>query len=70
MVVDVKVTGVFTIGLLGEIVKLVESGIGPTLRFTSYQFTSSSWNWYPSVPISIPASWQGVFVGNPQALRS
>jgi len=37
MVVDVNVTGLFTSGLLGEIVKLVESGIEPLLRPRLYQ---------------------------------
>jgi len=33
------VTGLFTSGLVGEIVKLVESGIEPMLRPTLYQST-------------------------------
>ena len=39
MVVAVKVTGVFTSGVLGDTVKLVESGIWPKLKFTLYQST-------------------------------
>ena len=39
MVVEAKVMGLFTSGLLGEIVKLVESGIEPMLRPTLYQST-------------------------------
>jgi hypothetical protein len=44
MVVDVKVTGLFTKGLLGESVKLVDSGIGPMLRPTFNQSTLTEFN--------------------------
>jgi hypothetical protein len=44
VVIAVNVTGVFTIEFAGWNVKPVDRGIGPTLRFTWYQFTSSSWN--------------------------
>ncbi len=54
MVVEVKVTGLFTSGVLGEMVKLVESGIEPMLRPTLYQSTLTELTRYPSVPISIP----------------
>ena len=39
MVVEAKVMGLFTSGLLAEIVKLVESGIEPMFRPTLYQST-------------------------------
>ena len=39
IVVEVKVTGLFTTGLPGNTVKLVESGTGPMLRPTLYQST-------------------------------
>src|SRR5919109_593041 len=37
---------------------------------TPVQFVSSSLNWKPSVPISMPSSVHLVFVGNPHAARS
>jgi hypothetical protein len=70
MVVDVKVTSLFTKGLPGETVKLVDSGIGPMLRPTFNQSTLTEFNRYPSVPISIPARVHWVLAGSPHAAKS
>ena len=40
------------------------------IKAYDWKFTSSSVNWNPSIPISTPESWHGVFVGMFQAARS
>ena len=55
----------------GEVAEIAKSGLGAVVVQPTLGKLTLSWsNWYPSIPISIPASWQGVDVGMPHAASS
>jgi hypothetical protein len=55
----------------GEVAEMVKSGEGGVVVQPTLEKLTFNWsNWYPSIPISIPASWQGVDVGMPHAASS